>query len=124
MTQWNDYAGGAIPEGTTHVQLPDGSVAPWVFGEQIPFTPIRYFGPTPAPVVTEVPVIEPISDYVGVAHAAFAALLAGTHVMITHPAGYSRCGFPLPATQVKTGQLERPYRPSGVLEWIEARLKK
>lgn len=134
MSDWHDYK-GTLPEGTTHVQLTDGSVIQLAQFDPVMGLVCRYFGPAleanaralhrtdPAAPEPILPI--PREAWYDTAEWCLEALLNGDLVTITHPEGYERCGLGVPFKRGQpTGGLTHPYRPIVILEWLAGQIPK
>lgn len=61
------------------------------------------------------------------ANQATAALLAQQHVVVTHPPGWERDGFPLPVKRMQPaadGSVTQNYRPLVIFEYVHEKLSR
>lgn len=61
------------------------------------------------------------------AHQATTALLAQQHVVVTHPKGWERDGFPLPVKRMQPkadGSVTQSYRPIVIFEYVHEKLSR
>lgn len=68
-----------------------------------------------------------MNDLETLARQAVEHLLAQQPMMVTHPPGWQRNGYPLPMKRAKPaadGSVTQPYRPLAILEYVHEKLSK